>query len=95
MFAKVAGPDHDGIHSLSDLVADFVVLVTNRAKAQGPTGPSPTVTTALNAASLVLGGLLLAVGVGMLWSAFRKLESPDNVPQVLSSPGLDRRRRCW
>jgi cation diffusion facilitator family transporter len=34
------------------------------------------------AASLVLGGLLLAVGVGMLWSAFRKLEEPDTVQKV-------------
>jgi cation diffusion facilitator family transporter len=28
--------------------------------------------------------LLLAVGIGMLWSAFRKLESPESVPQVHS-----------
>jgi cation diffusion facilitator family transporter len=34
------------------------------------------------AASLVLGALLLAVGIGMLWSAFRKLEEPDLVQQV-------------
>jgi hypothetical protein len=26
--------------------------------------------------------LLLAVGVGMLWSAFRKVEAPETVPQV-------------
>jgi len=30
----------------------------------------------------VLGALLLAVGVGMLWSAFRKLEAPELVQQV-------------
>jgi cation diffusion facilitator family transporter len=30
----------------------------------------------------VLGLLLLAVGVGMLWSAFRKLETPEAVEQV-------------
>jgi len=34
------------------------------------------------AASLVLGALLLAVGIGMLWSAFRKLEEPDLVQRV-------------
>jgi divalent metal cation (Fe/Co/Zn/Cd) transporter len=34
------------------------------------------------AASLLLGVLLLAVGVGMLWSAFRKLEDPGAVQQV-------------
>jgi cation diffusion facilitator family transporter len=31
---------------------------------------------------LVLGGLLLAVGIGMLWSAFKKLENPGSVPEV-------------
>ena len=30
----------------------------------------------------MLGALLLAVGVGMLWSAFRKLEAPASVPTV-------------
>jgi cation diffusion facilitator family transporter len=34
------------------------------------------------AASLVLGALLLAVGLGMLWSAFLKLERPEAVQKV-------------
>jgi len=34
------------------------------------------------AASLALGALLLAVGLGMLWSAFRKLEAPETVQTV-------------
>ena len=73
----------DGIHSLSDLVADFVVLFAGHhakkdADADHPYGHQRYET----AASLVLGALLLAVGVGMLWSAVRKLEEPDLVPQV-------------
>ena len=44
----------------------------------------PMATSALRLRPLVLGLLLLAVGVGMLWSAFRKLEAPENVPQVHS-----------
>ena len=73
----------DGIHSLSDLVADFVVLFAGHhakkdADVDHPYGHQRYET----AASLVLGALLLAVGVGMLWSAFRKLEEPDLVPQV-------------
>ncbi len=73
----------DGIHSLSDLVADAVVLFANRhshkaADADHPYGHQRFET----AASLVLGVLLLAVGVGMLWSAFRKLESPETVASV-------------
>jgi len=73
----------DGIHSLSDLVADFVVLLAGRqarkdADEDHPYGHQRFET----AASLALGGLLLVVGVGMLWSAFRKLESPETVAQV-------------
>jgi len=73
----------DGIHSLSDLVADFVVLFANHhsqkdADEDHPYGHQRFET----AASLVLGALLLAVGGGMLWSAFLKLERPETVPQV-------------
>lgn len=73
----------DGIHSLSDLVADFVVLFASHhsqkdADLDHPYGHQRFET----AASLVLGLLLLAVGAGMLWSAFTKLQSPDEVPPV-------------
>ncbi len=83
ILAKSQGLVADGIHSLSDLVADFVVLfASHHAKKDAdddhPYGHQRFET----AASLVLGALLLAVGVGMLWSAFRKLEEPDLVQQV-------------
>ena len=73
----------DGIHSLSDLVSDFVVLLAGRhskkdADEDHPYGHHRFET----AASLVLGLLLLSVGVGMLWSAARKLEAPESVPEV-------------
>jgi cation diffusion facilitator family transporter len=83
IFAKSQGLIADGIHSLSDLVADFVVLFAGHhskkdADEDHPYGHQRFET----AASLVLGLLLLAVGVGMLWSAFRKLETPEAVEQV-------------
>jgi len=83
VFAKSQGLVADGIHSLSDLVADFVVLFASHhskkdADEDHPYGHQRFET----AASLVLGLLLLAVGVGMLWSAFRKLEAPETVQQV-------------
>jgi cation diffusion facilitator family transporter len=83
VFAKSQGLIADGIHSLSDLVADFVVLVAGHhskkdADEDHPYGHQRFET----AASLALGALLLAVGVGMLWSAFVKLQSPGSVPQV-------------
>ena len=73
----------DGIHSLSDLVADFVVLFASHhskkdADEDHPYGHQRFET----AASLALGVLLLVVGVGMLWSAFLKLEAPETVQKV-------------
>jgi len=73
----------DGIHSLSDLVADFVVLLANHhsqkdADEDHPYGHQRFET----AASLVLGLLLLAVGLGMLWSAAVKLQNPAEIATV-------------
>jgi cation diffusion facilitator family transporter len=83
LLAKSQGLVADGIHSLSDLVADFVVLLASHhskkaADEDHPYGHQRFET----AASLALGALLLAVGVGMLWSAFRKLEAPETVQTV-------------
>ena len=83
IFSKSQGLIADGIHSLSDLVADFVVLFANHhsqkdADEEHPYGHQRFET----AASMVLGILLLAVGTGMLWSAILKLENPDTVQTV-------------
>jgi cation diffusion facilitator family transporter len=76
----------DGIHSLSDLVSDFVVLfASHHAKKDADAGHPYGHQRFETAASLVLGGLLLAVGLGMLWAAFRKLESPATVQAVHAS----------
>jgi cation diffusion facilitator family transporter len=83
IFAKSQGLIADGIHSLSDLVADFVVLFAGHhakkdADEDHPYGHQRFET----AASLALGGLLMAVGVGMLWSAYHKLAAPETVQTV-------------
>ncbi len=83
VLAKSQGLIADGVHSLSDLVGDFVVLFASHhgrkdADADHPYGHQRFET----AASLALGVLLLGVGVGMLWAAFRKLEAPETVQQV-------------
>lgn len=75
----------DGIHSLSDLVSDFVVLFANHhsqkdADEDHPYGHQRYET----AASLALGALLIAVALGMLWSAFEKLKDPSSIPSVHS-----------
>jgi cation diffusion facilitator family transporter len=73
----------DGLHSLSDLIADFVVLLASHHSQKDADQDHPYGHQRYeNAASLVLGALLLAVGAGMLWSAARKLEAPELVAQV-------------
>ena len=76
----------DGIHALSDLVSDFVVLFAGHhsqkdADEDHPYGHHRFET----AASLALGVILMAVGVGMLWSALQKLQSPDTIATVHAS----------
>lgn len=64
----------DSLHSLSDLLSDFLVLLVNRhshkeADADHQYGHRRFE----NAASLALGVLLLGVSAGMLWQAVLKL----------------------
>lgn len=73
----------DGLHSLSDLVSDGVVLFATRhagkdADEDHPYGHARFET----AASLFLGGVLMVVGVGMCWTAAEKLQDSANIPRV-------------
>lgn len=73
----------DGVHSLADLVSDFVVLLANRHSGAKPDadhnyGHSRYETVA----SLFLGALLIAVGVGMLWRAGTRLADLQDIPAV-------------
>ncbi|WP_322091460.1 cation diffusion facilitator family transporter [Paraburkholderia bannensis] len=76
----------DGVHSLSDLVSDFVVLIANRHSGAKPDadhnyGHSRYETVA----SLFLGALLIAVGVGMLARAGTRLANLGDIPPVHAS----------
>lgn len=73
----------DGIHSLADLVADFVVLFANHHSGKDADddhhyGHQRYET----AASLFLGVSLLVVGVGMLWKAGEKIIDPVPAGQI-------------
>lgn len=73
----------DGVHSLADLISDFIVLIANRASAEKPDadhnyGHARYETVA----SLFLGALLVAVGVGMLWRAGTRLADLEHIPAV-------------
>ena len=73
----------DGIHSLTDLVADFVVLFANHHSAKDADddhhyGHQRYET----AASLFLGVSLLVVGAGMLYKAGDKIINPVSAGQI-------------
>jgi cation diffusion facilitator family transporter len=73
----------DGIHSLSDLFSDFIVLLAGHqsrkeADDNHPYGHHRFET----AASLALGLLLLGVGLGMIWAGVQKLQDPDLIQRV-------------
>ena len=83
LLTKSQGLIADGIHSLSDLVSDVIVLVANQqshqqADQQHPYGHHRFET----AASLVLGLILMVVGVGMLWKSVQSIQDPHAIPVV-------------
>lgn len=83
LFARSQALIADGIHSLSDLVADGVVLVAARhsradADDDHPYGHARFET----AASLAIGLILLGTGVGMVWSAGVRLHDGQSLGAV-------------
>ncbi len=83
VLSKSQGLIADGIHSLADLVSDFVVLLANHASQKDADEDHPYGHHRFEtAASLALGVILMAVGVGMLWSAAMKLENPETIAEV-------------
>ncbi len=73
----------DGLHSLSDLIADFLVLFANQkshrsADVTHPYGHARIET----AATFLLGVMLVALGLGLLWNAGIKLQDPNAMKAV-------------
>ena len=78
----------DGLHSLSDLFSDVLVLYANRhgnqqADAEHPYGHARIET----AATLILGVFLALLGGGLLVTAAMRLQHPEAL-QAVSSPAL-------
>ncbi|VVE22757.1 cation diffusion facilitator family transporter [Pandoraea pneumonica] len=83
IFARSQALIADGIHSLSDIVSDFVVLAAARGSARAPDADHPYGHNRYeNAASLFLGAILLVVGAGMLWRGIERLLHPEEIPEV-------------
>jgi len=82
-FGKSQSLMADGLHSLSDLLADIMVLFANRhgnrhADADHPYGHARIET----AATLILGVALAALGVALLIAAGMRLQHPEQVQAV-------------
>lgn len=88
LFAHSQALMADGLHSLSDLLSDVLVLYANRhgnrhADANHPYGHARVET----AATLILGVFLAALGVGLLVAAALRLQNPG-VLRTISPVGL-------
>ncbi|MEB3767310.1 cation diffusion facilitator family transporter [Acinetobacter sp. MD2] len=83
LFSKSQGLIADGIHSLSDLVADFIVLFANHFSQKDADDNHPFGHYRFeNAASFMLGLILVIVGIGMSISAIEKIMHHQDIPQV-------------
>lgn len=83
LFAKSQALVADAIHSLSDLIADGIVLFANKHSAKAPDADHPYGHKRFEtAATIAVGGLLLVVGIGMLWRSFSKLQEPGLIETV-------------
>jgi len=73
----------DAMHSLSDLLSDFLVLWANRAGSRSADATHPYGHARIEtAATLILGVMLLAIGLGLLWGAGVKLQDPSKFQPV-------------
>ena len=84
IFAGVVGQSQaliaDGIHSLSDLLSDLLVWYAGRHSTQAPDGDHPYGHGRYEAvATLVLGGLLALVAIGIGWDAGVRLFAPGEL----------------
>jgi cation diffusion facilitator family transporter len=73
----------DGIHSLSDLMSDLVVLLANAKSIKAADEDHQYGHLRYeNAAAFMLGLLLMVVCIGMLWSAVTKIQQPEHLVEV-------------
>ena len=86
-FARSHALVADGLHSLSDLLSDFVVLVANRFSSEDSDANHHYGHYRYeNAASLIIGLILLLVAAGMLYQGGLAVLQPDRIaaPQSLA-----------
>ena len=86
LFAHAQSLVADGFHSLSDLVADLMVLAANAQSRHPADDDHPYGHHRIEtAASLALGLLLVGTGAAILWSAGVRLQHLEHLPAVASA----------
>ncbi len=83
LFGKSQALVADGLHSLSDLLCDFLVLFANRHGARDADEEHPYGHARIETATtLALGLILLAVGGALFWGAVGRLQNPATLQKV-------------
>ena len=73
----------DGVHSLSDLATDVLVIVSARYASHGPDDEHPYGHRRIQtAATVLLAGSLVLVGLGIAWDSFSRLGDNENTLQL-------------
>ena len=73
----------DGLHSLSDMLSDFLVLFANRHGSRAADETHPYGHARIEtAATLVLGAMLIGLGIALLWGAGVRLQDPSSIQKV-------------
>lgn len=87
LFAKSQALLADGLHSLSDLVCDFLVIFANRHSRKEADQTHPYGHLRIeNATTFILGVILFVLGLGLLWNAATKLSQLGYVAQQSVHP---------
>lgn len=73
----------DGLHSLSDLLSDFLVLFANRHGSRSADSSHPYGHARIETATtLILGVFLVGLGMALLWGAGVRLQTPNALQKV-------------
>jgi len=71
----------DGIHSLSDLLSDLLVIIAVRLGSREADHDHPYGHRRFETiATVILGGSLIAIGGAIVWSVMERMEDPEHLP---------------
>lgn len=85
VLGKSQGLIADGIHSLTDIVSDIIVLIALKYSNNGPDEDHQYGHHRYeDIGSLILGTILVLLGIGIIWGGLIKINNIDSIPKVES-----------